>query len=145
MSSETQTSVVFISSQYDDMIKQSTADKTKLNDCTTKLRDIKAENDKLSQTLTELQNINKSMKEDLVDLKCRSLRDNLVFTNIPENMQCVDGRTFENTEEELVKFLHNKLQIDDVRFERVHRTMNRDRPCDTGPRPIIAKFSTFKD
>lgn len=89
--------------------------------------------------------VNKSMKEELIDLKCRSMRDDLIFTNIPERIQNVDGRRYDDTEQELNAFLHDNLGLDDIKFERVHRMAARDKnQHGTGPRPIVAKFSYFK-
>ena len=76
------------------------------------------------------------------------MRDNLVFTNVPENQTSrSDGRKFEDTEHVLSKFISDKLQINDVSFERVHRIApaRSNSHARTDPRPIVAKFTLFKD
>lgn len=145
VTTELQASVQFVSSQYDDIKASADTEKSKLKACVSDIDQVKAENNELRATLAELRGINESMKEELLDLRCRSMRDNLIFTNIPENVQHVDGRHFENTEQELNAFLLNKLGLNDVKFERVHRIASKDKNRrDRGPRPIVAKFTFFK-
>ncbi|WAR00758.1 hypothetical protein MAR_025130, partial [Mya arenaria] len=43
------------------------------------------------------------------------------LVNIPERVQHNGGRTFEDTESELCTFLSDKMHLNDVKFERVHR------------------------
>ena len=64
--------------------------------------------------MTEVLKVNGELKEELLDLKSRSMRDNLIFRNIEETMD-------ENTEEVLKKFLSDHLKMNNVNFERVHR------------------------
>lgn len=72
------------------------------------------------------------------------MRDNLVFTNIPEHIQDHSGRRYEDTETVLTTFIQDKLQITDLKFERVHRVPDSKQRKDK-PRPIVAKFSLFKE
>ena len=71
----------------------------------------------------------------------RSMRDNLLFFSIPEKEN-------ENTESELQGFIAQKLPSlkipKPIHFERVHRIGNPKKP-NTNPRPIVAKFSNYKD
>lgn len=110
--------------------------------------DLKHENGDLKESLKELKSLNHELKSDLVDLKCRNMRDNLVFTNIGEETEMNnDGCPFENTESVLKHVLSDKLHLDDIRFERVHRTpvnLDRRRAPDKS-RPIVAEFTYFKD
>lgn len=70
------------------------------------------------------------------------MRDNLLFTNIPEQTKINnEGRRYEDTEDVLSKFIENRINITDVKFERVQPMGPRR---DT-PKPIVAKFSFFKD
>jgi hypothetical protein len=62
------------------------------------------------------------------------MRDNLIFTGIPER----DG---ENPTDCLKKFLRNEMKVpnaEDVNFDRVHRTGPPNRPN----RTIVAKLSS---
>jgi hypothetical protein len=64
------------------------------------------------------------------------MRENLIFTGIPET-------TDENTEHLLTQFIATEMEIEQpIIFERVHRF---GRKGYSGPRPIVAKFSKFKD
>ena len=70
-----------------------------------------------------------------VPLKSRSMRDNLLFSNIPE----VQDESPIHTENILRQFLKNELKmdssaVDHIRFERVHRIQGR-----STPRMIFAK------
>ncbi|KAL4221296.1 hypothetical protein ACF0H5_019559 [Mactra antiquata] len=95
--SELQTSVTFLSSKYDDFVAQSKTDSAKLSECSSKVQTITSENEELRNIITEMDELNKSLKDDLIDLKCRSMRDNLVFTNIPERVHDDNGRHYEDT------------------------------------------------
>jgi hypothetical protein len=83
---------------------------------------------------------NASLKDELTDLKSRSMRDNLVFFNIPEQES-------EDTENVVRSFLEEKMkmptdQAKEVKFERVHRAgpkLSHNRH-----RRIVAKFSNYK-
>lgn len=66
------------------------------------------------------------MKDELLDLWCRILRDSLNFTNIPERIQHIDGRRFEDTEKETHFIFYDKLGLDDIKFKRVHKMAARD-------------------
>ena len=141
-------SVSFMSEQYDSLSVKCDQNNSHITKCDSDLHSLKQENDELRSTLNSLNELNKSLKEDMLDLKCRSMRDNLVFTNIPENFKTGDGgRRYENTEQELSTFLLNKLNISGVQFERVHRiTPAKSRSQGPqNPRPIVAKFTLFKE
>lgn len=56
------------------------------------MADLKKENDPLKGTVSTIQKTidnvereNKRLKEAMLDLQCRSMRDNLIFSGIPEN------------------------------------------------------------
>ncbi|XP_062577804.1 uncharacterized protein LOC134239653 [Saccostrea cucullata] len=93
---------------------------------------------KLSDDITELTNGQRELHKSVIDLKSRAMRDNLVFTGIPEYRD-------ENCEEVLQYFLKTKLKIyDEIPLERVHRLGKPDE-YRTKPRNIVAKFSFYKD
>ena len=78
---------------------------------------------------------NKDLKDKLRDLEERSRRDNLRFHGITE---------YENesrSEENLKDFLYQKLNIQKVETERVHRI---GKPKNNGSRATVAKFSNYK-
>ena len=81
------------------------------------------------------------MKEDLIDRKSRSVRDNLLFTNISEHEH-------EDTELILSNFLKDRMNITDISFEMVHGISRvYQQPCGQPARPctIVVKFTYFKD
>lgn len=84
---------------------------------------------------------NKQMRESILDLQARSMRDNLIFSGIPE--------TPTDEPEKLVKdFMIRRLKlspdtVSNITFHRVHR-MGHKRVDATRPRPIVAKFEHFK-
>lgn len=94
----------------------------------------------------ELQDIveqNIRMNEELIDLKGRSMRDNLLFFNFPEQRQ---NKRNEPCIEKLFEFCELELGIVDAR-----QTMKIDRAHRIGPpnsdktRPIVAKFNFFQE
>ncbi|XP_025757494.1 uncharacterized protein LOC112843288 [Oreochromis niloticus] len=85
----------------------------------------------LTDNVTQLNRENKKIKETIIDLQARGMRDNLVFSSIPE----AAGEDVETTVKSFIK-THLKLPEDTVKnivFDRVHR-----------PRPIVARFGHFK-
>ena len=83
---------------------------------------------------------NKSLKGDIIDMKSRSIRDNLIFSNIPEN----ENETPDVTEHIPHEFLELNLKMEkqdvtNIRFDRVHRIHGQRKP-----RAIVAKFCDFK-
>lgn len=69
-------------------------------------------------------------------LEAQSRRDNLKFYNMHGESQ----ETWEQSENKIRTYLSEKLGIDGCHIERAHRL-----PSKSTPRPIIAKFSFFKD
>ncbi|XP_025761635.1 uncharacterized protein LOC112846383 [Oreochromis niloticus] len=73
----------------------------------------------LTENVTQLNRENKKIKETVIDLQARSMRDNLVFSGIPE----AAGEDVETTVKNFIK-THLKLPEDMVKnivFDRVHR------------------------
>lgn len=96
----------------------------------------------LHQDNQELFKINKELKEEILEVQTRSMRDNLLFGGITRKLKrSQEGREYEDTEE-VIEFLVNEMGIqEEISFERVHRigrTKNRKPPF------IVAKFSSHK-
>lgn len=93
----------------------------------------------LESCVDESRRVNATLQEDILDLKTRSMRDNLVFYNIPEKMN-------EDAEETIREFCATKLDmrdtIDDIKIDRAHRMGKR---YDNKTRPFVVKFNYFKD
>ena len=95
----------------------------------------------LEKTQVEMNKImqaNDQMKADILDLKSRSMRGNLLFFNIPES-QDEDCAAF------VTNFCKEKLHIENaetIRLDRAHRIGKRQ-PNKT--RPIVVKFNFHQD
>lgn len=95
----------------------------------------------LSAQITTLTNENKEMKGAILDLQCRSMRDNLIFSGIPE-------QPTDDPEQAIKDFMQSALKlpldsVNNIGFHRVHRLGAKVNT--TGkPRAIIAKFEHFK-
>lgn len=80
-----------------------------------------------------------TLQREITDLKCRSMRDNLLFFNIPEEKD-------ENCEAKVLDIIESKLKIADaktnIKLQRTHR-VGAFKPSRI--RPIVAKFSDFPD
>jgi chromosome segregation ATPase len=75
---------------------------------------------------------------DIMDLRCRSMQQNLVFRGLMENGN-------ENCEALIKEFIENELNIEkDIELDRAHR-MGKRRSNMTKPRKIVARFTKFKD
>ena len=74
------------------------------------------------------------LRKEISDLKSRSMRDNLMFYQIPEERD-------ENCAEKVLQFVEEKLKIDKA-LHRAHRVGAYDR---AKTRPIVAKFAFFPD
>ena len=73
----------------------------------------------------------------LCDLDDRGRRNNLIFTNIPEQKN-------ENTEEIITNLIQEKLGINDVKIERCHRIHQANHDSRNKPNTIVAAFSSYK-
>lgn len=97
----------------------------------------------LTKNVTQLNIEKKKQKKKLtvIDLQIHSMRDNLVFSDIPESA----GEDAEATVKSLIK-THLKLPEDtmkNITFERVHLIVAK-RLGAGKPHPIVAKFIHFK-
>ncbi|XP_060554240.1 homeobox protein unc-42-like [Ruditapes philippinarum] len=101
----------------------------------------------LAGKVDELEKARGSMREEVSYLKSQSMRNNLIFTNVPEDNSS-GNETTEVTERKLRKHLQDALKVaketaDSIRLERVHRSPGQPIPGKT--RTIVAKFTFFKD
>jgi hypothetical protein len=91
----------------------------------------------------ELEKEKDSLKDEIVYLQSQSMRNNLVFSNIPEAP--LEGPDV--AEAKLREFMTDKMKIakdivDKMGFERVHRIGPK---IDGKTRKLVAKFSLFKE
>ena len=79
----------------------------------------------------------KEQGEQIIELKARSMRENIVVNGINEN----ENETWQNTKTKLQEFFQNELKIEaeyDIEIDRAHRIgQNKN-----GTRPIVANLAT---
>ena len=101
----------------------------------------KAKQERDRARIDKLEEDNATLRTKMVDLQARSMRDNLLFFNIPEREQ-------ENTTEIIHELLESKMGIDDARsrikIDRSHR-IGKKRERNRKPRPIVVKFNYHQD
>ena len=120
----------------DDVIQDRKQSDTRINELCERM-------DQLEGHVTGLSEKQSKIDDTVVDLQCRSMRDNLIFTGIQE-VQLEDDE-YEDVEKSLNTFLEIQMGIRKLfDFHRVHRLGAYKGP-EADPRPIIAKFEHFKD
>ena len=110
-------------------------DKGKLH---AEMAEVKCNMAAITSKVDQLQLENVHLTEAAVDARCRSMHDNLIFTNIPETEKM---STLQECEKALKAFIHTGLHVDctDIRFKRVHR-IGRPSKDPARPRSMIGKF-----
>ncbi|CAG2255513.1 unnamed protein product [Mytilus edulis] len=83
---------------------------------------------------------NNELREEILEMKCHSMKYNLLFSGIPEPSSWKD----ENTEEVVKEFIQKELNVDSttMSFQNVHRLKQR---TDGKPRSIVARFTSYND
>ncbi|KAK3107304.1 hypothetical protein FSP39_011554 [Pinctada imbricata] len=91
----------------------------------------------MKEEIEAIRNERDDLKDKVVDLQCRSMKNNLIFTGL-------SGETnTEDTEGVLRDFIYYELGIDsNIEFGNVHRYGKR---INGKPRPIVARFLYHKD
>lgn len=94
--------------------------------------------------LSHLEKENGRLKDSMIDLQARSMRDNLVWGGIGDD----PNETNQQTESKIRDFICNELKmdktrVDEITFERVHRTGTITAAYPK--RKIITKFTRFPD
>lgn len=100
-------------------------------------------NTDLKDRLRSVEQAQATNDEKMVDLQWRNMRENLIFSGIPESQL---GRgEYEDCESLIKCFIREQMNVTkDVEFDRVHR-IGRYRQDQRFPRPIVAKFTYYKD
>jgi hypothetical protein len=98
-------------------------------------------NKETKDRLDKLEKENADLHNGIIDLKAWSMRDNLIFYNLPEIEH-------ENTTKMIHQLLEDKLGMKDVKvqvkIDRSHR-LGRKREGNSKLRPIVAKFNYHQD
>ena len=90
--------------------------------------------------LTKAQAKINCQSETILDLQCRSMRDNIVIKGIPEN----ERETWADTEEKVLGFMKNDLNIQETDASMIDRAHRIGSKIPDKPRPIVVKFASSK-
>jgi hypothetical protein len=105
------------------------------------LSDEKQRCNSMQGELHNLKQSNSKLEDDIVDLQARSMRDNLLFFNIPEET-LANNRRDENCSLKILNFCENNLKMSDakknIKFDRAHRL---GKFLSNKTRPIVVKCS----
>lgn len=124
-------SIQYQSTICDDLIEKNNELNQKVNDLTEKYEHV-------IKKQAEINIKQASADEKLIDIQWRSMRENLLFCGLAE----AEG---ENCERKVKEFIQTELHINkDIQLDRVHR-LGRFSPSQRFHRPIVAKFTFFKD
>ena len=132
---------IIISSMFDNL-------KAKSSEAETDVCDLRNMNARLQDEMSKLENKHFKMSEDLLEIKCRAMQENLLFFGIAEAPK---GEN-DNSEMKLRDFLETELgepdKIQAIKFDRVHRLGRPQFDSSIGRikcRPIVAKFENYTD
>lgn len=107
-----------------------------------KQKEIDELSSKLKKLETDQNKTEGDLKAQVLDIQCRSMRDNLIFYRLPEERDETD----DDCVRKILTFIEDNLAIEnastDIKLHRAHR-MGRYNPSKI--RPIIAKFAFFPD
>ena len=94
----------------------------------------------IKSALCDVKEENDDLRNKILDLQCRSMKYNLIFTGLKES-------EIENTEDIIRQFMRDELRITHwVELGNVHRFGSGALPGRRGrPRPIVARFLFHKD
>lgn len=98
----------------------------------------------LRHLTAELQKDNANMANDILDLQCRSMRDNIIIHGIPgtkNETHLQSGGLVKSFLADDLKLKPEEVQA--IHFSRVHR-IGKARPDQKQPRPIVAKVLDSK-
>ena len=99
---------------------------------------LKEQVDEMADTLEKLDKKSTEIEQKNERLEAQSRRENLKFYGIPESAK----ESWEESEEKVRKYISEELDINErqIKIERAHRMGSKSKP-----KPIIVKFSFFKD
>ena len=116
---------------------------SEVDDQTTQIAQVTKENENLRKDMTlmksyivRLEQKVESQQKQITDIVARNMRENAIFTGIPESE--TDLRAYLKT------FFTDKLELDgnEIKIDRVHRFGQK---FDNRPRPVVAHFHDYAD
>lgn len=114
------------------------------------IEELRAENANLKSNVEELQvevgrlsKENRALKEDILDMQCRSMKNNVIIMGLEEEK----GETYVVTRNIVKDFMNKDLKMAEdelakVAIEITHRIGQIK--ADGTPRPVVVKFATFE-
>ncbi|XP_028519031.1 protein unc-13 homolog C-like [Exaiptasia diaphana] len=93
---------------------------------------------KLEERIDKIEEENKKLKDDTIDLRARSMRNNLLFYNIPEEED--EARNSKSLIEGVIEDIG--LDVSLIEIDRAHRIGKK---TSGKPRPIVSKFLRYQD
>ena len=97
---------------------------------------VNKQRNEIDQATGQVKDESVKIKEELIDLQIKAMKDNLVFYNIPE----VEG---EDCTKEIQKFMEEKLKIEKASEKIMIKSVNRIGKNSENIRPILVKFKEF--
>ena len=127
--------IIYYSEVCDDLLRSNTDLGMQLTDIVDRLDNIESMQKRTNEEVLKT-------NEKIIDVRWRSMRENLIFHGIPESES---HQATENCEMIIKNFIRMEMNISkDIPFDRVHR-LGRYFDQQRFPRPIMAKFTYFKD
>jgi hypothetical protein len=126
-----------MSDLFEDVKNNCSSNKTEIDTLKRRFEEVAERTLIRREELREHRQEQKDMKTDIMDLKCRSMKNNLIFTGLFESSR-------EYTEGILREFIKNELGMEEyIEFGYVHRFGQRETP-DRKPRPLVARFIYYR-
>ena len=126
-----------MSDLFEDVKHNCSSNKTEIDTLKRRFEEVVERTSIRREELREHRQEQENMKTDITDLKCRSMKNNLIFTGLFESPR-------EYTEGILREFIKNALGIEEyIELGNVHRFGRRETP-DRKPRPIVARFIYYR-
>ena len=133
-----ETFIEYVRKDFDEMKKSITFMTDENKDLRKKVTDLEKRQRLSEGLINRLQQQINQQEDTITDLKCRSMRDNLLFNGIQED----ENETWEKTKEKVYNFMTNELKMTTpANIDRAHRL---GKPG-TNPRPIVAKMMSSSD
>jgi hypothetical protein len=110
-----------------------------LDDFSKKQRELSTLMTNINKKEDQQRSVEAELKAEIIELKCRSMRDNLMFYKIKEERD-------ENCEAKVLEFIENELNIENAQTEiKLHRAHRVGAYNSSRIRPIVAKFAFYPD
>ncbi|XP_052820388.1 uncharacterized protein LOC128246236 [Mya arenaria] len=121
-------------------------DSKTLNEIREKQKELVALKSKIDSLEATHKRADADIKKEVIDLKGRSMRDNLLFFGIPENTDPNNRESDADCVEKVLELIETKMEIADAKQSiKLHRAHRIGRFNNSKTRPIVAKFVYYPD